>query len=223
MNPRSPLRWSAALLVLLMGWVNAAEPPAPAPTATQLGPEQLVRKVAQETLRDLEANRAEYRKDPRRLRDLIDANMLPYFDTEYMGRSVLAVHWQTATLEQRQRFVDAFYKSLLRNYGEALLDFRSERLQILAAQQAPDGKTATVRSTILRDNGTPVEVNYQLRQTPQGWKAFDVHIEGVSYLRTYKRDFAAEISKRGLDAVIKRLEALSEGKPAVPAAPPTKS
>jgi phospholipid transport system substrate-binding protein len=190
-------------MMLIVGWAHAAE----SPVATQQPtPEQIVTQVARDTLRDLEANRAEYRKDPQKLRTLVDKTMLPYFDTEYMARSALALHWREATAEQRQRFIDAFYRSLLRNYGESLLDFSSDRLRILGSKQATDGKTATVRSQITRDNGKPVEVNYQLRQTPQGWKAFDVSIEGISYLRTYKRDFAAEIGARGLEALIKRLE-----------------
>jgi phospholipid transport system substrate-binding protein len=199
--------------MLTAAWARAAELPA-AQTSQQPGPEQIVSTVARDTLRDLEVNRAEYRKDPEKLRAVVDRNVLPYFDTEYMARSVLGVHWKGATEEQRRRFLDAFYRSLLRSYGESLLDFNSNRLRILGSKQADDGKTATVRTQILRDNGKLVDVNYQLRQTPQHWKAFDVSIEGVSYLISYKRDFGAEISARGLDALIKRLESLA----AVPAA-----
>ena len=177
-----------------------------AQAAAEMGPQELVQKVAQDTLRDLDANRADYKKNPKRVRELVDKNMLPYFDTSYAAQLVLAKHWRTATAEQRKRFVEAFYQSLLQNYGEALLEFTPDRLKILPYQGKPDDSVVTVRSEVRRDNGSRVPVNYSLRKTPQGWKAYDVTIEGVSYVKSFRTDFASEIQQRGLDAVIERLE-----------------
>jgi phospholipid transport system substrate-binding protein len=177
-----------------------------AQSTAELGPQELVQKVAQDTLRDLDANRAEYKKNPKRVRELVDKNMLPHFDTAYSAQLVLAKHWRTATPEQRKRFVEAFYQSLLQNYGEALLEFTPDRLRILPYQGKPDDSVVTVRSEVRRDNGTRVPVNYSLRKTPQGWKAYDVTIEGVSYVKSFRTDFASEIQQKGLDAVIQRLE-----------------
>lgn len=174
--------------------------------AQQLGPYDLVTKVAQDTLRDLSANRGSYEKDRKKIRELVDKNMLPYFDTAYAAQLVLAKHWRTATEEQRKRFVEAFYQSMLQNYGEALLDFTPDRLKILPYQGKPEDATATVRSEVRRDNGTRVPVNYSLRKTAEGWKAYDVQIEGVSYVKSFRTDFGSEIEQKGLEAVIKRLE-----------------
>jgi phospholipid transport system substrate-binding protein len=175
------------------------------PTA-ELGPNELVTKVAQDTLRDLDAHRSEYQKDRKKVRELVDKNMLPHFDTAYAAQLVLAKHWRTASPEQRKRFVEAFYQSLLQNYGEALLEFTPDRLRILPFQGKPEDQVATVRSEVRRDNGTRVPVNYSLRKTPQGWKAYDVTIEGVSYVKSFRTDFSSEIQQKGLDAVIDRLE-----------------
>jgi phospholipid transport system substrate-binding protein len=188
----------AASLLLVRG-VPAAE-------ASQLPPEQLVTKVAQDTLKDLDANRAEYRKDPSKVRQLVDKNMLPYFDTQYAAQLVLAKYWREASPEQRKRFVEAFYQSLLQNYGEALLEFTPDRLKILPYQGKPEDTTATVRSVVRRDNGQPMTVNYSLRKTANGWKAYDVQIEGISYVKSFRTDFGSEIQQRGLEAVIQRLE-----------------
>jgi phospholipid transport system substrate-binding protein len=163
--------------------------------AAQLGPQELVTKVAQDTLRDLDAHRAEYKKNPKRVRELVDKNMLPYFDTAYAAQLVLAKHWRTATPEQRKRFVEAFYQSLLQNYGEALLEFTPDRLKILPFQGKADDTVATVRSEVRRDNGQRVPVNYSLRKTPDGWKAYDVQIEGVSYVKSFRTDFGSEIQQ----------------------------
>lgn len=174
--------------------------------AAQLGPHELVTKVAQDTLEDLDANRAEYKKNPAKVREVVDKNMLPHFDTRYAAQLVLAKHWRTATPEQRERFVQAFYQTLLQNYGEALVDFTPERLKILPFQGDLDAKAVTVRSEVRRDNGQRVPVNYSLRKTPNGWKAYDVQIEGISYVKSFRTDFASEIEQKGLESVIKRLE-----------------
>ena len=177
-----------------------------AENAAQLGPHELVTKVAQDTLKDLDANREEYKKNPNRVRELVDKNMLPHFDTKYAAQLVLAKHWRTATPEQRERFVEAFYQTLLQNYGEALLEFTPDRLRILPFQGDPNAKVATVRSEVRRDNGQRVPVNYSLRKTPEGWKAYDVQIEGISYVKSFRTDFGSEIQAKGLEAVIQRLE-----------------
>jgi phospholipid transport system substrate-binding protein len=178
-----------------------------ADSAAQMGPYELVSKVAQDTLRDLDAHRSEYKKDPKRVRELVDKNMLPHFDTKYSAQLVLAKHWRTATPEQQKRFVEAFYQSLLQNYGEALLEFTPDRLKILPYTGKPEDTVATVRSEVRRDNGSRVPVNYSLRKTPDGWKAYDVQIEGVSYVKSFRTDFGAEIQQKGVEAVIQRLEA----------------
>lgn len=190
-------------LVAMLGVFGGS---AQAQDAATLSPQELVAKVANDTLRDLDANRAEYAKDKSKVRELVDKNLLPYFDTAYAAQLVLARHWRTATPEQRKRFIDAFYQSLLQNYGEALLEFTPDRLKILPFQGNPNDKVATVRTEVRRDNGSRVPVNYSLRKTDSGWKAYDVQIEGVSYVRSFRTDFGAEINQKGLEAVIQRLE-----------------
>ncbi|HEY5808562.1 MAG TPA: ABC transporter substrate-binding protein [Povalibacter sp.] len=207
MNRRTWVRMLALAAVVLaapLGMKAALATDAAA--AAQLGPYELINKVAQQTLQDLNAHRGEYQKDPAKVRQLVDKNMLPYFDTTYAAQLVLAKHWRTATPEQRKRFVEAFYQSMLQNYGSALLEFTPDRLKILPYQGKPEDQVATVRSEVRRDNGTPVSVNYSLRKTEQGWKAYDVQIEGVSYVKSFRTDFGSEIQQKGLEAVIQRLE-----------------
>jgi phospholipid transport system substrate-binding protein len=214
----------ATLALAFSGLGNAADEAA---AAAQLDPYTLVSKVAEQTLKDLDAHRAEYQKDPNKVRQLVDKNMLPYFDTAYAAQLVLGKNWRTATPEQRKRFVEAFYQSMLQNYGQAVLEFTPDRLKILPFQGKADDANATVRSEIRRDNGSRASVNYSLRKTPEGWKAYDVTIEGISYVKSFRTDFGSEIQQKGLDAVITRLESQvasgSIGKPAAPVAPAAKS
>ena len=91
-------------------------------------PGTLIQSAAQAMLRELDAHRDEYRHDPAKINAMVDRILLPHFDTDYSARLVLGRHWNTATAEQRKRFVDAFYHSLLNNYGTALL--RSEERRV---------------------------------------------------------------------------------------------
>lgn len=203
----------------------AATAPAAAPAASAQGPQELMESVAQSLLNELEQNRETLRNDPAALRAVVDRHLLPHFDTDYAGQLVLGRHWRQASPAQRKRFVDAFYQSLMRNYGEALLEFTADRMKILPFKGDPNASSATVRTEVRRDNGTLVPVNYSLRKTPSGWKAWDVTIEGISYVKNYRNDIGAEVAQKGLDSVIQRLEAQNAaGKPGdAPGTTPTKS
>lgn len=174
--------------------------------ASTLGPEELVADSAKRMLTELDANRQMYAKDPAKLDSLVANVLLPHFDSEYAARLVLGQTWRTATPEQRKRFVDAFYHSLLHNYGNALLEFTADRLVILPYRGEPGDTTATVRTEVKKNNGEKVPVNFSLRKTDEGWKAWDVVIAGISYVKSFRTDFAAEIEQKGLDEVIARLE-----------------
>jgi phospholipid transport system substrate-binding protein len=179
--------------------------PAPAPVSAD-DPSKLVQAAAEGMLKELDANRDAFRKDPSKLNPVIEKYLLPHFDTQYSARLVLGKHWRDASEDQRKRFVDAFYQSLLKNYGSALVEFTSDRMKFFPSQIDQKGDAATVRTEIKRSNGTRIPVNYILRKTPDGWKAWDVVIEGISYVKSFREDFGAEIDQKGLDAVIQRIE-----------------
>lgn len=213
-----------ALAVVAIGGAACLEPvvaatsaAAPAAVNTQ-DPTQLVQDVASSILKELDANRAAYRKDPNKVRELADKYLLPYFDTRYAAQLVLGKYWRTATEDQRNRFIDAFKTSMLQNYGNALVEFTANRMKVQPGRVDPGSDLATVNTTITRDDGTTVPVLYVLHKTPEGWKAWDVKIEGISYVKSFRDDFAAQIEQKGLDAVIARLQ--SGAKPAGLPAPP---
>jgi phospholipid transport system substrate-binding protein len=187
-------------------WSAAARAADATAASSARDPSQVVQSVAQTFLKDLDAHRATYSKDPKLLREAVDRDVVPYFDVQYAARLVLARHWRTATPQQREAFIDAFENSMFANYGSALLGFQSNRLQVLPTRGAPDPKGTLVRTVIHRDDGSTVGVNFELHETPQGWKAWDVIVEGVSYVKSFRDDFGSQIEQQGLDAVIKRLQ-----------------
>lgn len=185
--------------------VRAAPGAATASAAAQ-SPSDVVRSVAQKFLQDLNAHRALYRKDPKLLREAVDRDVLPYFDVQFAARLVLARYWRTATPAQRQQFVSAFEKSVFANYGNALLNFQANRFRVLPSHTPANATQAIVRTEIRRDNGSTVQVNFALHKTTDGWKAWDVIIEGISYVMSFREDFGSEIAQQGLESVIHRLE-----------------
>jgi phospholipid transport system substrate-binding protein len=208
---------------LVAQWPAPVYAAAPAPVAAPAAavntqdPTQLVQDVASNILKALDANRDAYRKDPKMVRDLANKYLLPYFDTPYAAQLVLGKAWRTATEDQRARFVKAFQDSMLQNYGNALIEFTANRLKVQPGRVDPGADLATVATTITSDNGTATPVIYVLHKTAEGWKAWDVKIEGISYVKSFRDDFAAQIDQNGLEAVISRLE--SGARPAALPAP----
>ncbi len=207
---RTWLLRSISLAMLSFGLAGLAVAADPAPAASAAvpgpGPQDLMVDVSNRLLKALDDNRAELRKDPTKAFPLVEQILLPHFDTDYAARLVLGQNWRTATPDQRKRFVAALYQALLKTYGGALTDFTADRLKILPFRGDLASDQATVRTEIRRDSGDSVPVAYTMRRTPQGWKVWDVVIEGISYVRSYRTDLGAEVTQKGLDAVITRLE-----------------
>ena len=149
---------------------------------------------------ELEANRAE-------LYALINEILDPRFDRRYAAQLVLAKAWRSANDEQRTAFIDAFYQTLMRKYADGVLQFDEDRLRVLPFRGKDDAKRATVKTEVTLDDGSTIPVNYGLVRRSSGWKVYDVTIEGISYVRNFRTEIAAEIDATSLDAVIARLQA----------------
>jgi phospholipid transport system substrate-binding protein len=170
-------------------------------------PQRLIETSSKVLFADLDAHRAEYKKDIKSLYKNVDQIFLPHVDVDFSAQQVLGKHWRTATPENRKRFVTAFYRSLLTTYGDALVNFTGERLRVLPFQGDVNAPRASVRTEIKRSNGATIAVNYSLRKNSAGvWKVWDVVIEGISYVKSFREDFGLEIDKKGVDGLLDRLE-----------------
>ena len=136
----------------------------------------------------------------------IDNILLPRFDRRYAAQLVLGRHWRDANAEQRDRFIDAFYGSLLRKYSDGVLEFSQDRIEILPFRGDLSKPRTTVKTIVMLDDGTKVPVNYGMVNRDSNWLMFDVTIEGISYVRNFRTELNSEIQATGLDAVITRLE-----------------
>ncbi len=153
----------------------------------------------------LDARKDEFIADNDALYAFIDGILLPRFDREFAAGAVLGKHWRTATDEQKSRFINAFYSSLVHRYADGILEFDTERVEILPFRGASK-RTATVRTNVRLDDSTKIPVHYTLVNRGDQWRMFNVTIEGVSYIRNYKMEMASQIRESGLEKVILRLE-----------------
>ncbi len=201
--------YSMALLLALSGMGVASTPVCAfeAPTIVSDDPSDLVATVARTLLTDIAAHRSQYASDPASLDKLVRTVVLPQFDSDLAARLVLARQWDNASPVQRQRFIDAFYHLLLHNLGADLVGFSLNRLQVLPYRGDPGATYATVETLVRRQNGELVHINYSLHRSSQGWKVYDIAFEGISYLTSFRQDFAEEIEQKGLNELISRLEA----------------
>jgi phospholipid transport system substrate-binding protein len=178
-------------------------------TAQAQSPNAVIEEAAQLLDQAIEGRLDELAKDKEALYALIDELLLPRFDRRYAAQLVLARHWRTASEEDRERFINAFYNHLMHMYAEAVLEFDLANLDVLPFRGDETKKRTTVKTIVVLEDGTRVPVNYGMVKRETGWLMFDVTIEGISYIRNFKAEVNVEIQAEGLDGVIKRLEAES--------------
>lgn len=170
-------------------------------------PNQVVQALVDDLAKTMEARRDELSKNRDALLKTIDGIVLPHFDIDYASILVLGQNARTASVEQRARFAKAMYNSITHRYAEGLLKYTEGRVRVLPFQGELNDKRTLVRTQVVLDDGKVVPVDYAFRKTSAGdWKAYDVIIEGISYVTNYRNQVAAEIAKSSLDALTQRLE-----------------
>ena len=168
-------------------------------------PNDVIQSAADELAAGLEGRKDELAADRDALDALIDQILMPRFDKRYAAQLVLGKHWRSASDVERSEFIDAFYGSLLRQYGNGVLQFNQDSLEILPFRGDDTKKRTTVKTIVRLEDGTKVPVNYGVVKRDSGWMMFDITIEGISYVRNFRTELNAEIQAKGLRSVIDRL------------------
>jgi phospholipid transport system substrate-binding protein len=203
------LKRSILLLVLACACLLAGTPAFAAAAQT---PQQIVQSIADQLGQAIQGHQTELRQNPEQMVKIIDGIVLPHFDTDYASLLVLGKHARQATPAQRVAFAKAFYDALTRRYAEGLIAYTRGSVKVLPAQGPLDQRRTVVRTTVLLASGKSLSVDYAFRKTAAGdWKAYDVIIEGISYITNYRNQVDAEIQKEGIDGLIKRLQTQGAG------------
>ncbi|MDH4107298.1 MAG: ABC transporter substrate-binding protein [Gammaproteobacteria bacterium] len=169
-------------------------------------PNSVIEEAAGLLATTLDGRKDELAADREALYSVIDAILLPRFDRTYAAQLVLGRTWRDASEEQRERFIAAFYNSLLRKYADGLLQYDQNRIEILPFRGDETKPRVIVKTLVQLDDGTEVPVDYGLVRRDSAWLVFDVIIEGISYVRNFRAELDAEVAATSLEAVIQRLE-----------------
>lgn len=170
--------------------------------ADSADPVSIVERTAASILADLNANRAAYADDPQQLRAVVREDLLPLLDLEYSARLILGKSARSASPEQITAFSNAMSNVLINRYADGLLEFRSsDQLEVLPLKGNNSEKNTRVRTRIKLDNGGYAPVDYAFRKTDAGWKAFDVTVEGISYVITFRNQIGPRVEADGIDKV----------------------
>ena len=209
---RMPLITRALPLALatafaLPGIAFAQQAAAPAAATAQAGaPSQLVLSNSERVLKTLESRRAEFTRDRAALQRFITGEFDQMFDRDYAARQVLGRHARGAADADVKLFGDALADNLMRRYGSSLLDFNTQlRVRIKSETPLPRGLGVRVSSELLRSGGEPIPVDYLMRQSGGTWKVFDVMVEGVSFVRTFRDQFDPQLQRKSIPEVAREL------------------
>jgi phospholipid transport system substrate-binding protein len=172
---------------------------------------QSVQGIADQLATAIEGHRDELKRDKEKLIAIIDDVFLPHFDIDYASILVLGRHAREATPAQRDRFAKAFYNSITHRYAEGLLNYTRGKVKVLPFNGDLNDKRTVVRTQVVLDDGKLVSIDYAFRKSRSGdWKAYDVIIEGISYVTNYRNQVDAEIRKVGIEQLITNLETQGE-------------
>jgi phospholipid transport system substrate-binding protein len=189
---------SLALVTFLAGTAGIA--------VADIAPDVLARNTTEEVLEILRTNK-DIRSDPKKVTELVEAKILPNFDFTKMTRLAVGKGWRQASPEQRETLVTELKNLLVRTYGTSLTQYKNETVEFKPVKIEPTATDVTVKSQINRaGGGQPVAVDYSMEKTTNGWKVYDVTIEAVSLVTTYRGSFADEVQRSGIDGLIASLQ-----------------
>ncbi|HFD33214.1 MAG TPA: ABC transporter substrate-binding protein [Gammaproteobacteria bacterium] len=177
-------------------------------------PDVLLQKATVKMLRSINTHRSEIKKSPAKLKSLVEEIILPHLDFISASKMVMGKYWRRAEKAQKIKFIKQFRLLLLRFYSSALSEYlngndknlREDLIRYFPIDLEEGDTSLTVRAELQPDTGEAVPIRYRMHLTKKGWKIYDVSVEGISMITTYKNNFANQFKTQGIDALIASLE-----------------
>ena len=178
---------------------------APARAAPDTAPDALVRKSIDEVLAIIKADKELQNGNPQKLYALVEEKVLPHFDFTRMTRLAVGRNWAQTSDAQKEALTKEFQTLLVRTYSTSLSQYRNQTIDVKPAKFAPADKDTTVKTVVNQPGGQPIPIDYGMERTDKGWKVYDVVVDGVSLVTTYRGSFNDQIQKSGVDGLVKTL------------------
>ena len=180
-------------------------------------PDALIKEVSTDVLETVKADPSFKAGDVQKVIALVDTKVMPHVDFQRMTSQAVGRYWRQATPEQQKRLQDEFKILLVRTYSGALAQVKDQTVQLKPMRSSPEDSEVVVKTEV-RGRGDPIQLDYRLEKTPQGWKIYDVNVLGVWLVENYRNSFAQEIGANGIDGLIGKLaernKASASGTPA---------
>lgn len=173
--------------------------------AEVMAPDVLIKTTADEVLAIVRQDKDMRAGDQKKILALVDARVLPHFDFTHMTQLAVGKYWKNANPEQKQALVREFRDMLVRTYTKVFTVYRDQTVEVRPFKMAANVTEATIKTSIKKPGAPPIMVDYEMKKTADGWKAFDVISEGASLVTIYRSTFASEIQEKGIDGLIKTL------------------
>ena len=174
--------------------------------AAEEAPDAMIKRISQDVLDAAKSDKEIQSGNQKRVLDLVEAKILPHVDFQRMTALATGRFWRQATPEQQKQLTDEFRDLLVYTYSGAISQVKDQKLEFKPLRADPSATEVEVRSQVIQPRGgDPIQLNYRLEKTPSGWKIYDVNVLGAWLVETYKGNFAAEISRGGIDGLIKTL------------------
>lgn len=192
-----------SLLFAVLAYVGSS---GPLYAQGMMAPDVLAKGVTDEVIAILRSDKDINASNPGKLMRLIETKVLPHFNFTRMTRLAVGKNWRKANPQQRDVLVEQFRVLLVRTYATAFTSYRDQTISYRPLRMRPEDEDVVVKSQVIQPGGPPVAVDYNMEKTSNGWKVYDVAIEGVSLVQNYRGTFNGEVQRSGIDGLIKALD-----------------
>lgn len=172
----------------------------------QEAPDALAKRVMTDVIEVVKSDKAIQAGDQKKIAELVDAKVLPYFDFKHMTALAMGREWRSATPEQRDAVTAEFKTLLVRSYSNALSQYKNQIIDFKPLRMKPDDTDVIVRTEVKQSGAKPVAIDYQMDKREGAWKVYDVMVAGVSLVTNYRETFSQEIKTGGIDGLVKSLK-----------------
>lgn len=172
----------------------------------QSSPIPMLEQTANQILTSLKQNKTQLKQNPQVIYAAVERHLLPQVDVEGMSRSVLGRQaWMKANTSERKQFSQAFTKLVIRTYASPLAEYTDETIKFLPIRGSLDSRFLRVNSQIIRSNGKNIPLTYSLINKNGQWKIYDLSVEGVSLLQSFRSQFAQALQNSNMQELIKQM------------------
>jgi len=191
--------YAAIFSVLLTGWAGTS-------TADTLeSPVALLERTSMQVIQILKDDNELLKKEPERVYKIIDEYILPLLDDVTMAKLALGKNWKNASKEQKIMFVGEFKNLLVRTYSKSLIEFKDQSINYFPLNLPADAQKTSVKAEVIQPGGPSIPISYRVRLKNNSWKVYDISIDGVSLVTSYRGTFTQEVRKSGIDGLLEYL------------------